>query len=407
MARVLVVEDSAELALVVASALVRRGHIADLVDSVGQAKSAIEQTSFDAAVIDLLLPDGTGLEILDLLASRQVPAVAVSGVFKGEALAKDATERHGARAFFEKPFDLEQLMIELERWTGPAQDGAQPSTSEDGPDIEITVDDTSLAPLPQPTEDPVGSTPTPSQPLPTGSLAQQPVFRLLTAAYQSRHHGALAVRQDDVRKVIYFLDGQPTFAASSLEADRFLDFATRELNLSPQDVDRAAGCIREGTKTGDALITLKLCTPEQRDALVTQQVKEIIWSTFPWRTGFFRFIEHRTERALSGRIALFPGTLILEGVEKYFSPSELRRRVRPTTRYFPTADPPYELHQLKLSEHQARLLAYADGTKTVADLLATVDLPEQAALAALCGFEAAGLIEERSEHAAPPVRFGL
>ena len=46
---------------------------------------------------------------------------------------------------------------------------------------------------------------------------------------------------------------------------------------------------------------------------------------------------------------------------------------------------------------QALLLAYADGTKTVADLLAVTDLSEREALATLRGLELLGVLEERQD----------
>jgi Fic family protein len=52
---------------------------------------------------------------------------------------------------------------------------------------------------------------------------------------------------------------------------------------------------------------------------------------------------------------------------------------------------------MKLQGPQALLLAYADGSKTVEDLLALTDLSERQALATLRGLELLGVLEERPE----------
>ena len=75
----------------------------------------------------------------------------------------------------------------------------------------------------------------------------------------------------------------------------------------------------------------------------------------------------------------------------------LRERVPQTVRMFPSADPPYHLEQLKFTAEQAQVIAWADGTKTVADLLQLTDLDERALLGLLHGLQEAGLMEVRTE----------
>ncbi len=61
--RVLFVEDSERLQAVVTRLLVSEGHHVHGVGTVGDAKLALAKASFDAAVVDVGLPDGTGIEI--------------------------------------------------------------------------------------------------------------------------------------------------------------------------------------------------------------------------------------------------------------------------------------------------------------------------------------------------------
>ena len=103
-------------------------------------------------------------------------------------------------------------------------------------------------------------------------------------------------------------------------------------------------------------------------------MKEILWSTFAWTEGGYGFSPMRPQRADLVKLSLFPGDLILEGVLKQETLVALRQKMPRARRLFPTAAPPYALHELKLTGPQAMLLAYADGTKTVEDLLALTDL---------------------------------
>src|SRR4051812_32920868 len=109
MARLLIVEDNAELASLMVATAKSRGHDAVPAYSGEHAKALMESVPFDAAVVDLLLPDIRGGELLRLLKSKGVPGTAVSGVYRGARYAKEAVEQHGAKAFFEKPFQMNDV----------------------------------------------------------------------------------------------------------------------------------------------------------------------------------------------------------------------------------------------------------------------------------------------------------
>ncbi len=145
------------------------------------------------------------------------------------------------------------------------------------------------------------------------------------------------------------------------------------------------------------MVQLGLISEVQRQQLLEEQVKEIIWSTFLWREGLFTFSRKQSGRINLVMLSVFPGNLILQGVFRVETLDSLRRQMPVDRRLFPSADPPYELYELTLSGDQARLLTWADGTKTVDDLLTLSDLSPRDTLAALVGFELSGMLEERPE----------
>src|SRR5262249_48657812 len=71
--RLLVVEDNQDLAQLVATGLKAAGFDADLVGSAGEARTALTTTRYAAAVLDLGLPDGDGLSILQEMRRREDP----------------------------------------------------------------------------------------------------------------------------------------------------------------------------------------------------------------------------------------------------------------------------------------------------------------------------------------------
>src|SRR4051812_19635044 len=109
MATLLIIEDNFELASLLQAAAEARGHTAVAVQTGRAALEAVAARKPDLAICDLLLPDLDGGELLGKLKTLGVPAIAMSGVYKGSKFAQLAREQHGAIAFFEKPFPLHDL----------------------------------------------------------------------------------------------------------------------------------------------------------------------------------------------------------------------------------------------------------------------------------------------------------
>ncbi|ATB40407.1 hypothetical protein CYFUS_005856 [Cystobacter fuscus] len=232
----------------------------------------------------------------------------------------------------------------------------------------------------------------------SGNLKDTSVPRLLNAYYEARHSGELKLRQGTTQKVVYFEAGRPVYAASNLAPERFLRFCVRRGVVSEAQAQAAFALAREqNLRSSEALARLGFVDARRRQQVLEEQVKEVLWSTFSWTEGAYGFSALRPPSAGRVALSLFPGDLILEGVQRSEPLVALRQHMPRSRRLFPSAAPPYALHELKLKGQQALLLAYADGTKTVEDLLTLTDLPEREGLATLRGLELLGVLEERRE----------
>jgi len=108
--RLLVVEDEARIAEIVKRALERAGFVVDAVSLTADAREALSLTAYDAAILDLGLPDGDGLRLLaELRAARNpVPVLVLT--------ARDAVEARvsgldaGADDYLVKPFAMPELI---------------------------------------------------------------------------------------------------------------------------------------------------------------------------------------------------------------------------------------------------------------------------------------------------------
>ncbi len=113
MARLLLVDDEPNILKSVGGALEREGHA---VTTAGHlAKARVEAVNeFDAVLLDVWLPDGSGLDWLAELKALQPNCVVI--MISGHAQLSDAVAatRRGAFDFLEKPLSLERLLITLD-----------------------------------------------------------------------------------------------------------------------------------------------------------------------------------------------------------------------------------------------------------------------------------------------------
>lgn len=76
---ILHIEDEDEIRKVVAQVLQAEAHVVSA-DSLKSARQKLSQEKFDLVILDLLLPDGHGTELLPLLSQRHIPVVVFSSL---------------------------------------------------------------------------------------------------------------------------------------------------------------------------------------------------------------------------------------------------------------------------------------------------------------------------------------
>ena len=107
--RILVVEDDPILADGLAVGLGLAGMTVDRVETCADARAALATSTFDAMVLDLMLPDGSGLDVLGEMRRRgdRTPILLLTAM-------DDTPDRvrgldSGADDYLGKPFDLDEL----------------------------------------------------------------------------------------------------------------------------------------------------------------------------------------------------------------------------------------------------------------------------------------------------------
>ena len=111
--RVLIVEDDAVLRDGLRVGLGIGGFNADAVESCEEADAVLRTHEFDALVLDLMLPDGSGLDILKSMRERRDTTPVLLLTAHDQVADRIAGLDAGADDYLGKPFDLDEVAARL------------------------------------------------------------------------------------------------------------------------------------------------------------------------------------------------------------------------------------------------------------------------------------------------------
>ncbi len=111
----LIVEDDAGLRPALERSFARRGHKVQCATSVSDALQRLRTQRIDLVLLDVQLPDGSGLDVLKSARDLDKEIVVIMMTAFPEVKTAVHAMKEGARDFVVKPFELEELHLTVER----------------------------------------------------------------------------------------------------------------------------------------------------------------------------------------------------------------------------------------------------------------------------------------------------
>lgn len=112
--RILVIEDDARIGSNISEFLKGKANFfTQITPSFEEAEFLLSTESYDGIILDWMLPDGDGLELLKLLRSRQITTPILLLTAKSQVEDKVAGLEQGADDYLTKPFALEELLARI------------------------------------------------------------------------------------------------------------------------------------------------------------------------------------------------------------------------------------------------------------------------------------------------------
>lgn len=111
--RVMLVEDEEMFARAVSKKLRKAGFDSELAHSIEDARKLFKQFSPDIVLLDMRLPDGSGMDLLPEFVAKGVTVIVMTA--HGEVNDAVSAIKQGATDYLKKPIDLEELLLIVEK----------------------------------------------------------------------------------------------------------------------------------------------------------------------------------------------------------------------------------------------------------------------------------------------------
>ena len=344
---ILYIDDDRTLCQIVARALVEEGYDVDTAFSGREAIASISRDPPDLVLLDILLPDLDGFEVLERIRAleppiRDVPVILVSGCTPTPVYAERANTLE-AVDLLTKPVPLQKFLEVVVRQIGEAK----------------------------PVPPAVRSKPVPSrEPGVSGTFDVIPFPLVLHHLHGMRASGVLQLVSGKTRKWIQLRDGYPLAVRSNMVRETLGHFLVRTGRITKAELDECVVQMGEGKRQGEILVAMDVLSEAEVVEILREQADEKIFEIFSWESGFFQFERGRAlSRANLLGVDRSPANLILEGVCSRFPLERIDRyfEEHAEDRLSHGESPFYRFQEICIEPAEDAVLRGVDGTQCLGD----------------------------------------
>jgi DNA-binding NtrC family response regulator len=113
--RILVIDDEPDIRESLEALLSQENYQVELAANATEGLKRLEASAYDLVLLDLMMPDKSGLQVLDEVRTRDLETPIFMITAYGSVEVAVQALKHGASDYFPKPWDNEKLLIEIDR----------------------------------------------------------------------------------------------------------------------------------------------------------------------------------------------------------------------------------------------------------------------------------------------------
>jgi CheY-like chemotaxis protein len=394
---ILVVEDDKSVSKMLLELLEGEGFQV-VVEKDGEwALKTFESKPIDFVLLDILIPVLNGFQVAErirkLARGAEVPMVMVSGIYRGVNHREEARQKYGVLGYLDKPVRTEELLSILRETFGAeypsrvAAEAARRAIDSKAPEPYASPDSHAESRDVEAREKDFGKSAR------RGSLTDISFAELLAELYRDKADGALLLRRDKVKKIVYFKSGYPTFVKSNLLNECLGKVMVRERMISEKDCEDSIRKMKEsGRQQGTVLIEMGCISPHNLQFALELQLQTKLLELFDWEDGEFQYNPAGAAPPTTVSLDATTAAIIKEGVGRY-SPGRLQRLLGGLLEHYvvPHPDPLFRFQDMDLSPSEERFVGRLEGRLSLRQLL-DLGLEEDRVLRLVYALRAAGMV---------------
>ncbi len=227
----------------------------------------------------------------------------------------------------------------------------------------------------------------------SGDLTAFSLADIFTLLGMSKKAGLLRLTRGAETRTLSWESGEIVFARSNSVRSSLGNFLVRKGIITPEQNALSAAKIDEQTRHGKVMVRMGFITADQLLWAVKQQVLEIVYSLFHWRTGYFEFVEGTADMQEKITLSMSTTKIVMDGIHRLDEWAKIRAALPDDSAVLrPARQAPEVEARTDLGPEEKKVYPLIDGSRTLGEIVDLARLGEFECYSALFRLQAAGAV---------------
>ncbi len=372
------------------------------------ALRTFESKEIDFVILDILIPVMNGFQVAERIRKtvkgKELPILMISGIYRGVNHRQDAIRKYNVVEYLDKPLNMDKLLDSLKETFGADYPSAVAAQAE-----REAVDRKAPEPYASPeSKEEQAEVERHSKEFLSaarrGNLRDTPFAELLAELYRDKVDGALLLKKDKLKKIVFTKKGYPVFVKSNLLNECLGKVMVREKMISDEECEESIIKMKEaGRQQGTVLIEMGCISPHNLQYALQLQLEVKLYDLFGWDQGEFQFNPKSSVPPVTVSLDASTAAVIYEGIRRKYKLDRLRAALDGWLDYYvvPHPDPVFRFQDMDLDEDEEAFVERLRGDRTLREIL-DLGLDRERVYRIVYALSCAGMVtlqEEPSEDA--------
>ncbi len=369
------------------------------------ALRTFESKEIDFVILDILIPVMNGFQVAERIRKtvkgKDLPILMISGIYRGVNHRQDAIRKYNVVEYLDKPLNIEKLLDSLKETFGAEYPSAVAAQAE-----REAVDRRAPEPYASPeSKEEQAEVERDSKEFLSaarrGNLRDTPFAELLAELYRDKLDGALLLKKDKLKKIVFTKNGYPVFVKSNLLNECLGKVMVREKMISDEECEESITKMKEsGRQQGTVLIEMGCISPHNLQYALQLQLEVKLYDLFGWEQGDFQFNPKSSVPPVTVSLDASTAAVIYEGIRRKYKIERLREALDGWLDYYvvPHSDPVFRFQDMDLDEDEESFVEHLRGDRTMREIL-DLGLDKERVYRIVYALNCAGMVTLRDEPA--------